>query len=92
MGGAWISCGAGWFPLITQIHTQLVDLDSSYTVLQVKEKYGVLRYYAETTSGDAAIVEQFCAVTAEAERRSAVICERCGGPGELCPATSNSRS
>lgn len=37
--------GAGWHPLIAQLHIDLLALDSDYRVSQVKEKFGELRVY-----------------------------------------------
>lgn len=43
--GRWISCDAGWYPLVIVCDQGLADLAPSYEVLQVKEKFGGLRYY-----------------------------------------------
>ena len=42
--GRWISCGAGWYPLLIELHADLVALDHDYVVEQVKEKFGTLRF------------------------------------------------
>lgn len=78
-----ISCGAGWYPLIAKLHVALCDVDVDYEILQVKEKYGTLRYYAETDTENAEVRKRFDALIAAAELRSAEVCEWCGSPGHL---------
>jgi hypothetical protein len=82
--GRWISCEAGWYPLITELGTMLAEMDPDYVVHQIKEKFGTLRFYAESDLvGDER--ERFDALIDEAEVRSACICERCGnGDADLC--------
>ncbi|MDR0849348.1 MAG: hypothetical protein LBN10_10010 [Propionibacteriaceae bacterium] len=48
--GRWLSCDAGWYPLITKLDADLAALAPDYVVHQVKEKFGTLRYYAELPS------------------------------------------
>jgi hypothetical protein len=43
--GRWIGVGCGWYPIVTALDRKLADLDRGYRVLQVKEKFGTLRYY-----------------------------------------------
>lgn len=78
-----ISCGPGWYPMIAELHLKLSRIDVDYDVLQVKEKYGTLRYYARTHTDDSMILDIFDALIEEAESRSVQICELCGGPGQL---------
>ena len=135
--GRWISCGAGWYPIITVLDAALAELDPDYEVQQVKEKYGTLRYYCdpapmrdpecdvrfdavhprpvsredpawqewldlwnahcespEHDQGFAAVHDPWIAhrdelwpkfdeLVSEAEKRSAVTCERCGQSGSI---------
>src|SRR5688500_11988135 len=37
--------GPGWWPIVTAIHAALSAIDPDYSVDQVKEKFGTLRYY-----------------------------------------------
>jgi hypothetical protein len=37
------SVGSGWHPLLMRLHEQLLAVSPTYSVQQVKEKYGVLR-------------------------------------------------
>lgn len=79
--GRWIRCGAGWYPLITQLDRQLAELDPVYELHQCKEKFGTLRYYAHTDQET--VRNAFDALIRQAERRSALTCEVCGQSGAL---------
>lgn len=82
-------CGDGWFELLWDlsltIEAEIVAIKSAQDssddgapfAIQVKEKFGTLRFYmsSETDSISNAILE--------AERRSAVTCEVCGESGKL---------
>lgn len=82
--GRWISHDAGWYPIVTRLDKRLAAIDPDYTVHQVKEKFGTLRYYAEP-HGEPTLAqwEAFEGAIQEAERESAVTCELCGEPGRL---------
>lgn len=45
--GRWISCDRGWYPLVVELDEKVRALLPSYVILQIKEKYGGLRYYWE---------------------------------------------
>lgn len=81
-----ISCGMGWYPLIAQLHLKLCDLDIDHEVLQVKEKFGTLRYNAQPLAAEDDVQDHFHALIDEAEAQSAKVCEWCGLPGELSAA------
>ncbi len=82
--GRWISCDAGWYPLITTLGADLALVDPHYEVHQIKEKFGALRFYAETKL-EGELGERFDALIEAAEARSAHICELCGShSAELC--------
>lgn len=70
-------CGDGWFHLIEELllaAKQRVEAGGwgSFRVVQVKEKFGGLRFYYE--GGD----EHFAGMVEMAERLSFRICEACG--------------
>lgn len=70
--------GRGWWPLVTEVHEKLLALDPDYTVDQVKEKFGGLRFYFTASArGHAGAME---AVVDDAEARSLTMCEWCGKP------------
>lgn len=76
-------CGDGWFDLLDTLCGQLANLKPAdgpddplpLTALQVKEKYGTLRFYLGACSDEA------LALVDLAEAMSARICESCGNRG-----------
>ena len=76
--GRWIGCGRGWYPIIVKLDERLAAIDPDYEVMQVKEKFGTLRYYC-TGDGEEAVFN----LIMEAEQQSAVTCELCGTPGQI---------
>lgn len=83
--GRWIRCDAGWYKLIADLDAKLVDLDPSYEVHQVKEKFAGLRfYYAASESTSLSDAEEMTQLVRAAERMSTVTCETCGVAGEIC--------
>lgn len=78
--------GQGWYDIIRKLSAKLenyimmlpLDEQPKYYVVQVKEKFGSLRFYMDgpfTNAMDAAI--------REAETATRTTCEVCGGPGEM---------
>jgi hypothetical protein len=83
--GRWIGHDAGWYPIVVAVDQRLSAIDPEYVVHQIKEKFGTLRYYG-APSGDnpnPAVSDAFGAIIDEAERASAITCERCGERGVL---------
>jgi len=70
-------CGDGWFKLIWDLSKKLTALSEDIQALQVKEKFGSLRFYV--TGGSNKAYEAI----ERAERKSWKICEVCGAPGKL---------
>jgi hypothetical protein len=74
-------CGDGWFKLIDQLSADITLMDKECGVdtiaIQVKEKYGGLRFYV--MAGSDSVYERID----EAEELSLKTCERCGEPGTL---------
>ncbi|CDO91620.1 hypothetical protein AWC29_11345 [Mycobacterium triplex] len=79
--GRWISHDAGWYPIVATLDDRLTAIDPDYVAHQVKEKFGTLRYYCAPSEPSTELREAFCDIIGEAERMSAVTCERCGEPG-----------
>ena len=86
---AWgIECGDGWYDLIHKLCSDLMELNPSVVALQVKEKFGGLRFYAiievpiseENTD---LILERI----SKAESDSETICEVCGKEGKIRPGS-----
>lgn len=65
--------GDGWASLIDAIFNKLPN---DAQILQVKEKYGGLRFYVDNVDDD------MLDFIAEMEMKSYKICEVCGKPGE----------
>ena len=55
--GRWISCSPGWFELLARAERELAAVCQTFTVHQIKEKYGTLRLYAEFDHDDDLPVE-----------------------------------
>lgn len=69
--------GAGWHPLIAQLHTELLALDPDYQLSQqVKGKFGQLRVYLDSN-----YTVEIDELIDAAENASLNICETCGQPG-----------
>ena len=47
----WIDVDEGWYQLIIDCDKELTAIDPKYSILQIKEKFGALRYYM-TPSND----------------------------------------
>lgn len=81
----WGFPGDGWYQIIRRLSEKLeaaiVKLpkkeQSHYRASQVKEKYGVLRFYMAASNNEMDSWIQ------EAEEESERTCERCGAPGKL---------
>ena len=72
-------CGDGWFPILDQLSADITALDSrdgtETIAVQVKEKWGGLRFYVEV--GSDAVFD----LIDKAEDKSRGTCEVCGEPG-----------
>ncbi|MCA1806515.1 MAG: hypothetical protein LC687_01425 [Actinobacteria bacterium] len=71
-------CGDGWFDLIYKLCEDLADMElpMDFEVIQVKEKFGGLRFYINGATEDV-----FDRIN-KAEEESYTICENCGEPSE----------
>lgn len=77
-------CGDGWFSLLRElsqrieaINRQFISDNERVVVMQVKEKFGGLRFYVNSSTMD------IYRLIAEAEERSFKVCEECGEEGVL---------
>jgi hypothetical protein len=85
---AWgVQCGVGWSTIILDCTAEIAaalggpEAESRFRVVQIKEKYGTLRYYLRSRPArHAAAINR---AIDRAEERSAVTCEVCGAPGVL---------
>ncbi len=81
---AIIDCEHGWNEIIANCHQELKTIDDEYTIAQIKEKFGTLKYYF--SSSNPSLYKQMCGVVSKYEKMSSSTCELCGSPG----ATRNS--
>lgn len=75
----WGFPGDGWFGLLLEASVALEALDLRIAAVQVKEKFGTLRFYI---GGPDDRDERVNAIVRRAEERSCVECEDCGAAGE----------
>lgn len=83
-GDFYFECRDGWAdiiePIVAELHAfneKQADEFSIMYPMQVKEKFGTLRFYCNGTTDE---VDE---LIRKAEKQSAVTCETCGKPGEL---------
>lgn len=82
-------CADGWFDLLIELSEKIDQIaksgevsDNEYPeVMQVKEKYGGLRFYTGGISEK--IADEVFAVIDEYEKKSQKTCELCGQPGKI---------
>ena len=70
----------GWKDLVNELHQKVLEIDPDVKVVQVKEKFGGLRYYYES---DLSRRKEIDALVNVYESKSYRTCEVCGAPGEL---------
>lgn len=83
--GAYCECHDGWFTLLWRLSGRLEELISeipeseqaAYFAMQVKEKWGQLRFYLSTST------KAMFEATEAALEESGHLCEECGSPGTL---------
>ncbi len=79
--GFW--CEDGWFDLIHDLAAEITAIaerdDLTVVAMQVKEKFGGLRFYLEERE-----TPELRQVIDAAERRSFTVCELTGEPGRRC--------
>lgn len=75
----------GWLPILLKLNDDLTAIDPDYRIVQVKEKFGGLRYYIESVSKMAELE----AVVRVAEAEAARTCELCGSRANVSTAPSS---
>lgn len=84
-GNRYISVGPGWYRLIVDLDAQLAAIDPDYPLIQVKQKFGGLRYYAHRSDSSHDRQAEFNAAIEAAERAASSTCEVCGAqPAQRC--------
>jgi hypothetical protein len=80
--------GKGWALIVLQCHKELKHLDPQYKISQIKEKFGGLRYYFDSSSDFNTIThDAMDSIVLAAEYRCSQTCEICGSGGKLCNNT-----
>lgn len=79
-------CGDGWFEIVKELCAELekLQLGPQFTIVQVEEKFGILRVYVEGAHPRDIPLKKFDALgrlMEKAARESAKTCEWCGQPG-----------
>ena len=73
--------GPGWYPILADLVREIREIDEvrgkTSLLVQVKEKFGGLRFYLQETTND-----HWEAIT-RAETKSLETCEDCGAPGKM---------
>ena len=77
---AFASCGNGWKEIIRNTDEKLKYIDPEYTIAQIKEKFGGLRYYFDQSfeSYDDVRREIMDDIVRAAEYEASRTCELCG--------------
>lgn len=77
--GRAVRVSRGWYPIIVDLDTRLATIDPEYKVWQVKQKYGGLRYYIESSNWeDRELEDRLNDLVETAEDLSYRTCEWCG--------------
>jgi len=77
MDAGYFECNSGWYQIIKDLITDLIEMGWNQEICQVKEKFGGLRFYINAGSDE--IHDRI----AEAEKASYETCEETGQPGKL---------
>jgi len=65
-------CGKGWYPVIDQLIMDINKINPDVTILQIKEKFGGLRFYVGAAS------KEIHELIDKAEKKCWHTCEDCG--------------
>lgn len=75
--GKYISCAEGWYYILEDLEQKLSYLDPDYQIVQVKEKFGTLRFYYQSNK-DKLVQDIMDDCVNRAEYYSQSTCEYCG--------------
>jgi len=82
--GYWqsVDVDEGWYQLVLDCDRELTQIDPGYQIVQIKQKFGGLRYYFESSPllGTRKAMDD---VVTKYEAVAAVTCEATGNPGVL---------
>ena len=77
-----VDCSKGWHRLIIECDRELLSLDPNYTPVQIKQKFGGLRFYFDTDT-DRETSDAMRLVVKKYEELSLQTCELTGEAGVL---------
>lgn len=77
MNSIFMCIGIGWYPLVKELISDILELGWDKQICQIKEKFGGLRFYINSAPRE--VHDRI----SKAETDSFYICEFCGNPGEL---------
>lgn len=85
----WISCNEGWHDLIDDLSRKISEAADrfphrSVTVVQIKEKFGGLRYYLNYEDMNDDSIHVIEKIVRDTESKSYKICEDCSGEADIC--------
>lgn len=84
-----VDTGEGWYELISDLVDDLAKIAPKFQVVQIKEKFGGLRFYVVgyilDYEGQTFYESLMYSRIAKAEQESFRVCEICGKPGEVRP-------
>jgi hypothetical protein len=75
--------GPGWIPIIVELDKALAEITPNYELVQVKEKFGGLRYYIDAGDVNKDNYDAVYALIGSAEKTAAVTCDECGEAGSM---------
>ncbi len=77
------SCvGVGWFPSVIELYETLYDIHPDFVIEQVKEKFGVLRFYISNYPDNSAVRVLMINAIQAGEDNTSTICDVCGEEGK----------
>lgn len=85
----YFECNEGWKELIDEVSAKIEAVNNKYpessyiNAVQVKQKFGGLRYYVSIEEIDSHDVDYIYGIIEQAEKRSISICEFCGAPAKV---------
>lgn len=81
---SYIEIDEGWYQIVIDCDKELTELDPSYRIVQIKEKFGGLRYYFNPSEGcDKPTFWKMKEVVYKYEGLAWQTCEATGKPGIL---------
>jgi len=82
--GKYISVDEGWYQIVVDCDDELSVLDPDYKVIQIKQKFGILRYYFQpSVPANKDLTDAMHAVVRKYLIESSKTCEATGKPGVL---------